>query len=90
MFTDFSREYYGLDPLTCGNFVDMITYKEEYPIFYFDVSKQSERLNDGVVDIMVRIKFRKETPEHVRAHALIISDRRMKFQSDGKKMNIIY
>ena len=90
MFTDFSRDYYGLDPLTCGNFVDMITYKEEYPIFYFDVSKQSERLNDGVVDIMVRIKFRKETPEHVRAHALIISDRRMKFQSDGKKMNIIY
>jgi len=90
MFTDFSREYYGLDPLTCGNFVDMITYKEEYPIFYFDVSKQSERLNDGVVDIMVRIRFRKETPKFVRAHALIISDRRMKFQSDGKKMNIIY
>ena len=90
MFTDFSREYYGLDPLTCGNFVDMITYKEEYPIFYFDVSKQSERLNDGVVDIMVRMRFKKGTPEHVRAHALIISDRRMKFQSDGKKMNIIY
>jgi hypothetical protein len=47
-------------------------------------------LNDGVVDIMVRIRFRKETPKFVRAHALIISDRRMKFQSDGKKMNIIY
>ena len=65
MFIDFSREYYGLDPLTCGNFVDMITYKEEYPIFYFDVSKQRERLKDGVVDIMVRKKFRKETPKHV-------------------------
>ena len=90
MFTDFSREYYGLDPLTVGNFVDIITYKEEYPIFYFDVSKHSERLNEGVVDIMVRIKFRTETPDHVQAHALIISDRRMKFQSDGKKMNIIY
>ena len=57
MFTDFTREYYGLNPLTCGNLVDMIRYKEEYPIFYFDVSKQSERLNDGVVDIMVRIRF---------------------------------
>ena len=90
MFTDFTREYYGLDPLTCGNFVDMITYKEEYPIFYFDVSKQSERLKEGVVDIMVRIKFRTETPKHVRAHALIISDRRIIFKSDGNKMNIIH
>ena len=90
MFTDFSRDYYGLDPLTVGNFVDLITYKEEYPIFYFDVSKHSERLNQGVVDIMVRMRFTKEAPAHVQAHALIISDRRMKFQSDGKKMNIMY
>ena len=90
MFTDFSRDYYGLDPLTVGNFVDIITYKEEYPIFYFDVSKHSERLSQGVVDIMVRMRFTKETPQHVQAHALIISDSRLIFQSDGKKMNIMY
>ena len=90
MFTSFSQDYYGLDPLTVGNFVDIITFKEEYAIFYFDVSKQSERLNQGVVDVMVRMRFTKETPEHVQAFALIISDRRMKFQSDGKKMNIMY
>ena len=65
MFTDFARDYYGLDPLTCGNWVDMITYKEEYPVFYFDVSKQSEQLKNGVVDITVRIKFRNNTPQHV-------------------------
>ena len=35
MFTDFGRDYYGLDPLTVGNWVDIITYEEEYPIFYF-------------------------------------------------------
>ena len=88
MFTDFARDYHGLDPLTCGNWVDIITYKEEYPIFYFDVSKQSERLNNGVVDLMVRIKFGVQT-EHVRAYALIISDRRIKFGGDGNKMNVI-
>ena len=65
MITDFTREYYGLDPLTCGNWFDTITYKEEYPIFYFDVSKQSERLNNGVVDIAVRIKFRNGIAQHV-------------------------
>ena len=41
MFTEFAREYYGVNPLTVRNFVDIITYKEEFPVFYFDVSKKS-------------------------------------------------
>ena len=90
MFLDFSRNYYGLDPLTYGSFVDIITYKEEYPIFYFDVSKHSERLQQGVVDIKVRMRFTEGTPQHVQAFALIISDRRLKLASDGKKMNIMH
>ena len=89
MFAEFTSSYYGLDPLTTSNFVDLITYKEEYPIFYFDVSKQSERLTQSVVDIMVQMRFNKEIPVHVRAYALIISDRRIKLLSDGKKMNIV-
>ena len=88
MFVEFSSKYYGIDPLTSPNFVDPITYKEEYPIFYFDVSKQSERLTQSVVDIMVQMRFTKEIAEPIRAFALIISDRRMKLLSDGKKMNI--
>ena len=89
MFKDFARDYYGLDPLTCGNWIDIITYKDESPIFYFDVSKQSERLNDGVADITVRMKFGTATPQHVRAYALIIRDWRRKFTGDRKRMNII-
>lgn len=89
MFTDFTRNYYGMDPLTVSNFVDIITYKEEYPIFYFDVKHQSERLSQGVVDIMVRMRFSENVPANVTAYALVISDRRLKFQSDGKKMHIL-
>ena len=55
MFTEFARDYYGLDPLTTSNFVDPITYKEEFPIFYINVSKQSERINHSVLDIKVRL-----------------------------------
>ena len=47
MFTEFARDYYGLDPLTVSNFVDIVTYKEEFPIFYIDVSKQSERISQS-------------------------------------------
>ena len=51
MFTEFALDYYGVDPLTVSNFVDIITNKEEFPVFYFDVSKQSERVSQSVVDI---------------------------------------
>ena len=90
MFTEFGRDYYGLDPLTVSNFVDILTYKEEFPIFYIDVSKQSERINQSVCDIRVRMRFSANVGDDVVAHALVISDRRLKFQSDGRKMNVIY
>ena len=90
MFTDYAQDYYGLDPLRVSNFMDPLSYKEFYPIFYVDVSKQSERLGNGVVDVTVRMRFGGDgMPANVVAHALIISDRRMIFQSDGKKMNIL-
>ena len=90
MFTKFARDYYGLDPLTVSNFIDIVTYKEEFPIFYIDVSKQSERISQSVVDIKVKMGFAANVGDHVVAHALLVSDRRLKFQSDGRKMNVIY
>ena len=90
MFTEFARDYYGLDPPTVSNFVDIVTYKEGFPIFYIDVSKQSERISQSVVDIKVKMRFAANVGDHVVAHALLISDRRLKFQSDGRKMNVIY
>ena len=88
MFSSFSQDYYGLDPLTSGNSMDPLTYKSLFPIFYFDVSKQSERFDQSVVDVTVRMKFGANVPENVVAHALIISDRRIIFKSDGKKLNV--
>ena len=90
MFTEFARDYYGLDPLTVSNFVDIITYKEEFPLFYFDVSKQSERVSQSVVDIKIKMRFAENVGANVVAYALLISDRRLKFQSDGSKMNVLY
>ena len=89
-FVDFARDYYGLDPLTVGNFIDPITYKDNFAIFYFNVSHQSEKINHGIVDITVQMRFKENTVADTKAYALVISDRRMKFQSDGKKMNIMY
>ena len=69
--------------------MDPLTYKSLFPIFYFNVSHQSERFNQSVVDVTVHMRFGGSgMPKKVVAYALIISDRRMIFKSDGKRMNI--
>ena len=75
MFTEFARDYYGLDPLTVGNFVDISTNKEEFLVFYFEVSKQSERVSQSVVDIKIRMRIAENVWANVVAYALVISDR---------------
>ena len=45
-----------------------LTFKSLYPIHVFDVSKQSERLTEGVVDLTVRMEFSENLPP------LVISD----------------
>ena len=44
MFSNFSQDYYGLDPLTSGTSIDLLTYKKLFPIFYFDISKKVKDL----------------------------------------------
>ena len=58
--------------------------------FICDVSKQSERLQQGVVDVTIEMFFGANIPVNTSAFDVIISDRKLKFQSDGKKMNVIY
>ena len=87
---DFRRKFFGLDPLVSGIAIDPITYKDLYPIYVFDVSKQSERLQGGVVDITVEMAFGAQIPAQTAAYAILISDRKMRFQSDGKKMSVIF
>ena len=86
---EFRRKFYGVDSMVSSIDVDPITYKELFPIYVFDVSKQSERLQGGVVDITVEMTFGAAVPANTRAYAILISDRKMKFQSDGKKMSVI-
>ena len=43
-----------------------------------------------MVDIKIRMRFAENVCAKVVAYALVISDRRLKFQSDRKNMNVIY
>ena len=56
----------------------------------FDVSKQSERLTEGVVDLTARLEFSVDPHEGKKPYVFVISDRMLKFKSDGSKMSVLY
>ena len=67
-----------------------VAFKSLYPIHIFDVSKQSERLTEGVVDLTVRMEVSANIPTNTQAYALVISDRMLKLKSDGSKMSVLF
>ena len=80
----------GVEQIVSSTSVDAKEFKDLFPLFFFDVSKQSERLNQGVVDVSVQMNFAANTAQNTYAYALVISDRYIKFQSDGRKMKVIF
>ena len=100
MATEFVKEqyvgvynsfYYGVDNLLACSQVNYVAYKSLYPIHVFEVSMQSERLTEGVVDHTVNMEFSANVPANTQqAYALVISDRMLKFKSDGSKMSVIF
>ena len=89
-FHQFRKKFYGVDPIISSTCVDPISYRDLYPILCFDVSKQSERLKSGVTDITLQCRFSENVAAKTVAHVLIISDRKLKFKSDGEKLSVIF
>ena len=87
---DFTRDYYGMDSLVGNVSMRPSAYAELTPLFVFNVTKQNERLERGIVDITIEMQFKENAPANTHAYALILSDRDIKFKSDGKKMNIVH
>ena len=83
---NFIPNYYGMDGQSN---MDPLDYKTLFPLFVFNVSKQSERMKGGSTDITVKMEFNANVVANTQAFALVISDRLLKFQSDGSKMNVV-
>ena len=87
---DFPRDFYGIDPLVAGGAITPFAYKDLFPLFVFNVSKQSERINQGLVDVVVKMQFSANMGVGARAYALVISDRYLRLESDGNKLRVLY
>ena len=92
----FRKKFYNMDELVSNHNINPVDYKNLYPIFVFDVTKQSEKLKTAVSDIHVKMRFNSNpaldndgNPRNVMAYAVIISDRLFHFVSDGSKITNI-
>ena len=86
----FRKKFYNMDELVSNCGINPQEYKTIYPLFVFDVTKQSEKLKTSVSDIHIKASFGNNPGINTMAYAVIISDRLFHFVSDGSKItNII-
>ena len=85
----FRAKYYNMDELVSNPNITPSDYKDLFPIFVFDVSKQSEKLKYSITDIQIKAQFNANVPAGTEAFALVISDRIVSFESDGNKMKVV-
>ncbi len=87
--SEFRENYYGMQGLNSYGGIDFADYKPLFPLYVFDVSKQPDALKYGTTNITIECKFSQNVPAQTRAYCLCISDRGLKFKSDGTQMSII-
>ena len=84
-----------MDELVSNSGINPVNYKKLFPLFVFDVTKQSEKLKTSVSDIHIKASFNPTAagnpnpPANTIAYAVIISDRLFHFVSDGSKITNI-
>ena len=87
---EFRSKFYNMDELISNPNITPTGFRTLYPLFLFDVSKQSEKLKYSTTDIQIKMHFSANVPANTQAYAVIISDRLINFQSDGNKFSVVY
>ena len=86
----FRKKFYNMDELISNSGINPVNYNNLYPLFVFDVTKQSEKLKTSVSDIHIKASFNGDNPQaETIAYAVIISDCLFHFVSDGSKITNI-
>ena len=91
----FRKKFFNMDELISNPGIEPINYKNLFPLYVFDVSKQSEKLKTSVSDIHIKASFSPDAagnanpPNGTIAYSVIISDRLFHFVSDGSKITNI-
>ena len=87
---EFRSKFFNMDELISSPNINPTDYRALYPLFLFDVSKQSEKLKYSTTDIQIKMHFSQGLLADTQAYAVIISDRLINFQSDGNKFSVVF
>ena len=90
---NFRSKFFNIDELLSNPNITPADYRTLYPLFLFDVSKQSEKLKYSTTDIQIKARIIGNNgviPPNTQAYAVIISDRLINFQSDGNKFSVVF
>ena len=87
---EFRSKFFNMDELISNPNITPSDYRSLYPLFLFDVSKQSEKLKYSTTDIQIKMHFSANVPAGTQAYAVIISDKLINFQSDGNKFSVVF
>ena len=86
---EFRSKFFNMDELISNPNFTPLEYKKMYPLFLFDVSKQSEKLKYSTTDIQIKMDFKNNPAANTQVYGVIISDRLINFQSDGNKFSVV-
>ena len=87
---EFKQSFHGIDQIVSSSGIDADEFKSLFPLYVFDVSKQVEKLQTSVVDISVKMTFNANVNANTHAFALVISDRKLRFKAEGKRMSVLF
>lgn len=88
--TKFRANYSGITPELAHCNISPSEWKSLYPFYVFDVTKQSERLKVDTIDVKIKVRFTENVPANTQAYVLVLSDRKLMFQSNGNNFNVVY
>jgi len=86
----FQTKFYNVEELISSPNITPGDYKVLFPMFGFDVTKQSEKLKNSVTEIQIKAQFSENVAANIGAFTVVISDKSLIFQSDGQKMRVEY
>ena len=82
---EFRAKFFNMDELVSSPNITPADYRTLYPLFLFDVSKQSKKIKYSTTNIHVKMHFSMGIPANTEAYAVIIN-----FQSDGNKFSVVF
>ncbi|XP_065674163.1 uncharacterized protein LOC136091104 [Hydra vulgaris] len=86
---EFSKKFYGMSELITNCDISPSEFKDLYPLFVFDISKQIQDIKGSTLNLTVKVTFNSSVPADTMAYSVVISDTLFNFESDGNKMHAI-